>query len=192
MIAAVLLFSSLNFSNLSPKLDVSKIIESANASAGFEITQDSVFAQPSLMFKPGQVVYVRIVTDNEGGDKHSLNVHDSDYNLLSTYQLSRSGNQFTVSFPAPQMAGTYSLEADIKSDGSVLNLVKTITVGGGGSGLGVKIENKVDSNTEDFDEGSPVSTPPVSPSPKPDEKHAKVNIISAVWEVIFGFFKKIF
>ncbi len=194
MIGAILLFSSLNFSNLSPNVDVSKIVDSAGANVPMEIATDPGFSQKTQNFGQGQTVYVRITTGNDGSGKHNLNVHDSEYNVLSTYQMRRSGDVFTVDFAAPKAEGTYSLEADIESSGSNLSLVKTITVGGGNSSSNVKVENLVGAGSSGFDKvsGSPSALPSPGLSPEPGTKAHKVNVFSAVWRVIFGLFKKIF
>lgn len=194
MIGALLLFSALNFSNLVPKIDTANIAQSANASVPMDIAADSAFSQITQNFGSGQTVYVRITTDNEGSGKHSLIVHDSNYNILSTYSLSRSGSLFTASFPAPQSAGTYSLEADIESNGSVLSLVKTITVGGGGDGseANVKVENRVNSDNQILGEVSGLkSAVPVS-TPTAAAKIQRQNFLSLIWSGIAGFFRNLF
>lgn len=192
MIGALLIFS-LNFSNLVPKIDTAKIIDLANASVPIEIAADSAFSQTTQNFNSQQTIYVRITTDNDGSGRHNLNVHDSNYNILSTYQLNRSGNQFTVSFPAPAEAGTYSLEADIQSGSSNLDLVKTITVGSGGNtSVDVKVDNQINSNNQILgeDSGSPIPSP--TSTPPVNTKIQKPNFFSSIWLGIIGFFKNIF
>jgi len=188
-----LLFASLNFSDLTPKIDVAKIIDSVNTNLPIEIATDSSFSQKAQNFNAGQTIYVRVTTDNEGMDKHNLNVHDGNYNVLSTYQMNRSGNQFTVSFPAPAEAGTYSLEVNIESGGAVLNLVRTITVDGGGGGEAkVEVENKINSDNQIPGEasGSPASVPPSTLQAETEVQ--KPNVFSLVWSKIIGFFRNIF
>lgn len=193
MIGALLLFSSLNFSNLTPKIDVAQIVDSVNANVPMDIATDSAFSRKTQNFNSGQTIYVRITTDNEGSSKHNLNVHDSNYNILSTYQLNRSGNQFSVNFPAPQSAGTYSLEVNIVSGGSVLNLVKTITVGGGGNtSAKVKVENKINSNNQNLSNASSSPAPLSSSTPMANPEAQKPNFFFSVWLGILGFFRKIF
>ena len=190
MIGVFLLFTSLNLSNLTPSVDVSKIADSAGANVSMEVASDLSFSQKTLNFGSGQTVYVRIVTDNDGAGKHSLGVHDSDYNLLSSYQMNRLGNQFTVSFPAPKTSGTYSLEADIESGGSVLNLVKTISVGEGGSSSSVNVENRVGERSQNL-AGSPSPTDleqDPSPTPAASIKVGKQNFFLSIWQQIAKFF----
>lgn len=193
MVGAFLLFSSLNLTNLTPKIDVANIVKSANANVPMDIAADPAFSQISLKFDSGQTIYIRIATDNDGSGKHNLNVHDNDYNLLSTYALNRLGNQFTVSFPAPQTSGTYSLEADIESGGSNLNLVKTITVGSGdNSSSNVKVENQVNSNSQSLGEASPSPVSLPTANPQAATKAQKINFFVSIWSGIFGFFRNLF
>ena len=192
MVGALLLFGFLNFSDLTPKIDVSKIVDSVNANVPMDIAADSGFSQIVGNFNSGQTIYVRITTDNEGSDKHNLNVHDSNYNILSTYQLNRSGNRFTVNFPAPQTAGTYSLEADIQSNGANLNLVKTITVGGDSSSSTVKVENRINSDNQILGEASSPQAPSPTPNPQANPKTQKLNFFSSIWLGIIGFIRNMF
>lgn len=192
MIGALLIFS-LNFSNLVPKIDTAKIIDLANANVPMDIAADPGFSQIVGNFNPQQTIYVRITTDNDGSGRHNLNIHDNNYNILSTYQLNRSGNQFTVNFPAPAEAGTYSLEADIQSGSSNLDLVKTITVGGGGNtSVDVKVENQVNSNSQVLGDASDSPIPSPSSTPPVNTKIQKPNFFSSIWLGIIGFFKNIF
>lgn len=111
-----------------------------------EIASDGSFANKTLNFNGGQTIYVRVSVDNDGQDNHVLNLRDNNYNLLKTYTMAKSGNQFLVNFPAPNAAGIYSLEANITSSGSVANFVQTIEVGDAGSQnsqVSVKINNQV-------------------------------------------------
>src|SRR3990167_9903131 len=99
-----------------------------------EIASDASFTNQTLEFNAGQIIYVRVTAENDGSDKHVLNVRDNNYNFLTGYSMAKNGNQFLVDFPAPANPGIYSLEANIVSSGSVANFVPTIEVGGGGTG----------------------------------------------------------
>src|SRR3989344_5145973 len=151
MISAVIIFLSMNFSNLVPDIDIPKIIDDATSGSAMEIASDSSFTNKTLNFNAGQTIYVRVTTDNEGNDKHDLNLRDNNYNLITTYSMNKNGNQFLVNFPAPSSAGIYSFEANIVSSGSVSNFVQTIEVGEGGasnSQVNVKINNKVNTGNQ--------------------------------------------
>src|SRR3972149_1903885 len=107
MISAVIIFLSMNFSNLIPDIDIPKIIDDATSGSAMEIAQDSAFTNKTLKFNAGQTIYVRVTADNEGGDKHVLNVRDNNYNFLTGYSMAKNGNQFLVNFPAPSSSGIY-------------------------------------------------------------------------------------
>jgi len=131
-----------------------------------EIATDSNYSNQTLNFSAGQTIYVRVTADNDGSDKHDLNLHDNNYNLITSYLLTKSGSQFTVNFPAPGSAGYYSLEARVESDGSVTSIVHTIEVTGSSSDqpansqVNVKIENKVNTGNQVLSE-----TDQATPSP---------------------------
>jgi len=190
----LLLLSALNFSNLVSPFDVSGIVKAATSSGAMEIAADPAFSNKTYDFAPNQTVYARVSTDNDGADKRNLNVHDNNYNLLSTYQMSRSGSQFTVNFPAPQNQGTYSLEANIASGGSVANFVRTITVGGGGGNVQTKVnvENKINSNSSIDDRPTPVPSLSPVPSPASATSVQKQSLLFSIWSAFVGFFKKLF
>ena|SRR3989344_7714271 len=105
---------------------------SAGVQAGdtnLEVASDSNFSSQTTNFSAGQTIYVRVTADNEGSDKHQLNLRDNQYNLISTYNLNKEGSKFTASLTAPSFEGYYSLEAQIVSAGSNNTSVKTIKVG---------------------------------------------------------------
>lgn len=161
---------------------------------GLEIASDSGFANKTTNFSPSQTIYVRATADNSGSDSRVLNLRDSNYNLLTTYQLANSGNnQFTVSFAAPTNAAIYSLEASIKSGGSVVNLVQTITVGGssGNASSNVKVNVNTNANGNSQVLGEAVVTPSPEPTvpPAPIVEPPKKNFFQTVWSAITGFFK---
>ena len=200
MIPALVIFLSLNFPNFTGEMDFQKIIDSATSGSSMEIASDASFAAKTLKFNSGQTIYVRVTAENDGSDKHVLNLRDNNYSLITAYSMTRSGNQFLVNFPAPGSSGIYSLEANITSAGSVTNFVKTIEVGGGGTGnsqVNVKIENKVNPGNQVLSEtnpASPTQTPdpsnPASPTPTPAP--ANQGFFALIWQMIVGFFKGIF
>lgn len=158
-----------------------------------EIASDSNFSNKTASFSAGQTIYVRVTTDNDGADSHNLNVRDSNYNLITSHQFSRTGNQFITSFSIPQKEGTYSLEADIKSGGSVANYVQTIQVGQGSqssSGVNVKIQNNV--NTQN----SQTINSDASPSPFQQSqvlgKAVTANFFENLWLKITNFWQNVF
>src|SRR3972149_7788183 len=102
MIPALVIFLSLNFSNLIPDINIDKIINSATSGSSMEIASDASFANQTLEFNAGQTIYVRVTTENDGSDKHVLNLRDNNYSLITTYSMAKSGDQFLVNFPAPQ------------------------------------------------------------------------------------------
>lgn len=98
-----------------------------------EVASDSNFSSQTTNFSAGQTIFVRVNANNEGSDKHVLNLRDNQYNLLSSYNLNKGGSKFTGSLSAPSPSGYYSLEAQITSAGSNSTSVKTIKVGDGGN-----------------------------------------------------------
>ena len=94
-----------------------------------EVAQDSNFASQTINFSAGQTIYVRVNANNEGTDKHQLNLRNNQYNLIQSYNLNKEGFKYTASLPAPSSEGYYSLEAQIVSAGSNNTSVKTIKVG---------------------------------------------------------------
>ena len=207
MIPTLLIFMSLNFSNFLPDIDVQKIIDSATGSSAMEIAADSAFTNKTLKFNAGQTIYVRVTADNEGGDKHVLNVRDNNYNFLTGYSMAKNGNQFLVDFPAPANPGIYSLEANIVSSGSVANFVQTIEVGGGGTGnsqVNVKINNQVNTGNQvlsgkDQSTQSPAdepNKPGLFSYPKPGlgegESESTQGFFTGIWSKIMEFFRGIF
>ena len=200
MIPALVIFLSLNFSNLIPDINIDKIINSATSGSSMEIASDASFANQTLEFNAGQTIYVRVTTENDGSDKHVLNLRDNNYSLITTYSMAKSGDQFLVNFPAPNAAGIYSLEANITSAGSVANFVRTIEVNGGGadnSQVNVKIENKVNTGNQSsstFEESKPTSevlgdTSGVSPD---SGGLSPPGFFASIWSKITEFFEGIF
>src|SRR3989344_1705381 len=205
MIPALVIFLSLNFSNLIPDINIDKIINSVTSGSSMEIASDASFANQTLEFNAGQTIYVRVTTENDGSDKHVLNLRDNNYSLITTYSMAKSGDQFLVSFPAPQNSGIYSLEANIVSSGSVANFVKTIEVGPSTSSgqVNVKIENKVNtdnqvntgnqssSTSEESEPTSEVLGDTSGVFPNSDDS-SQTGFFASLWSRIIGFFKGIF
>jgi len=206
MIPALVIFLSLNFSNLIPDINIDKIINSATSGSAMEIASDASFTNQTLEFNAGQTIYVRVTTENDGSDKHVLNLRDNNYSLITTYSMAKSGDQFLVNFPAPQNSGIYSLEANIVSSGSVANFVKTIEVGEGGSNdsqVSVKINNQVNtdnqvntgnqssSTSEESEPTSEVLGDTSGVFPNSDDS-SQTGFFASLWSRIIGFFKGIF
>src|SRR3990170_5175966 len=97
--------------------------------SNLEVASDSNFSSQTINFSAGQTIYVRVTANNEGTDKHQLNLRDNQYNLISTYNLNKEGSRFTASLAAPSSDGYFSLEAQIVSAGSNNTSVKTIKIG---------------------------------------------------------------
>src|SRR3989339_2255524 len=164
--------------NLFQDSDFKTDIKIPRTSTNMEIAADAGFTNQTLQFSAGQTIYVRVTANNSGDTKSVLNLRDNLYNLLATYGFSKTGSnpyQFTVNFPAPGASGNYSLEANIESNGSVVNYVRTIEVSGSNSDqsansqVNVKVENKVNTGgqssfTPGVESGrNPENTPGVNP-----------------------------
>ncbi|MBI3282644.1 hypothetical protein HYZ70_01035 [Candidatus Curtissbacteria bacterium] len=168
-----------------------KIVSSSSA---LEIARDSTFSNKTNEFSAGQTVYVRVTSEVSGSTKRELNLRDNSYNLITAYGLSSAGgNQYTASFAAPNTAGIYSLEARLESDGSVVNLVQTIEVGGNGnsnSTVSVNINNEVNTGGEVKSSKSGISpSPEATPSSNPEDKE---SFWGSIWNKIWAFFDGIF
>lgn len=97
--------------------------------AFMEVSKSSNFSSADLNFSGEDRVYVRVVSDGSGSGQKILNIRDNTYNIVSSVDLSKSGNMFSASFNAPSAQGYFSLEAVIEGDGKVSKSVKTIKVG---------------------------------------------------------------
>src|SRR3989344_3679242 len=141
-----------------------------------EVASDSNFSSQTTNFSAGQTIYVRVNANNEGTDKHQLNLRDNQYNLIQSYNLNKEGSKFTASLTAPSSEGYYSLEAQITSSGSNNTSVKTIKVGQpqnanvkvsvkeNSSGVSKSTEEEVlGTNDEDEDQDQ---SPALRPSPE--------------------------
>ena len=182
-------------------------IKIPRTNTNMEIATDANFASQTLNFSAGQTIYVRVTADNSGDSSSVLNLRSNLYNLLATYQFSKTGTnpyQFTVNFPAPGASGNYSLEANIESNGSVVNYVRTIEVEGSNSDqsansqVNVKVENKV--NTGNQTSPTPgvegVYTPGVSPDnvlgEQASQSQETQGFFASLWAKIASFFSGLF
>src|SRR3990167_3415207 len=167
---------------------------------GLEVAQDSNFSSQTINFSAGQTIYVRVAANNEGTDKHQLNLRDNQYNLIKSYTLAKDGSKFTVSLPAPSSEGYYSLEARIESSGSVSTSVKTIKVGKP-QNANVKVSvnessSGVSQNTDEEVLGADDEdqSPAVSPSPESSpavEVFQEESKESRFWTPVFNVCLKI-
>lgn len=194
---AFLLFMPIDLSQPVFNTDIADKFEQQVYSSPMEIASDSSFASKTSKFTSGQTVYVRVTTANDGSDKKVLNLRDNSYNLITTYSFNKNDDQFTVNFPAPSTSGTYSLEANIVSSGSVANFVQTIQVGEGqsqNSSVKVNIDNKV--NTSQGDQtvlGQKAEESPTPSTPPPAEAQTqKHNFFYNFWQTMTAFFRNIF
>ncbi len=101
--------------------------------ASLDVSKNANFSTDDLNFGGGEKVYVRVESDGSGSSQKTLNIRDNKYNLVSSVDLSKSGNTFSASFDAPNTQGYFSLEAVIEGEGASSKSVKTIKVGSLGS-----------------------------------------------------------
>lgn len=97
--------------------------------ASLDVSKNANFSSSDLNFDSGDRVYIRVESDGSGSSQKVLNIRDNQYNLVSSINLSKSGNQFTASFNVPSDQGYFSLEAVIEGDGASSKSVKAIKVG---------------------------------------------------------------
>ena len=197
--------------NLFQDSDFKTDIKIPRTSTNMEIAADAGFTNQTLQFSAGQTIYVRVTANNSGDTKSVLNLRDNLYNLLATYGFSKTGSnpyQFTVNFPAPDSAGNYSLEANIESNGSVVNYVRTIEVSGSNSDqsdnsqVNVKVENKVNTEsnsglTPGVESGrNPENTPGVNPDnvlgEQASQSQETQGFFASLWATIANFFSGLF
>lgn len=140
-------------------------IEIPEINIPFEISTDSNFSQDSTKFASNQTIYVRVTNPNTNpAEVHILNLHDSSYKTLQTYNLAQNGNTYCTNLQAPTEGGTYSLEVRLVTNGSTNSFVRTIQVGEGGSSSNVKISQVEGSNSNNVSQ-SPTPNPSAEPSP---------------------------
>lgn len=178
-------FPDLNFTV--PKIEIPEI------NIPFETSADSNFSQKTTNFSQGQTIYVRVVSQNDGTESHVLNLRDNNYNLMQSFTFSKNGDTYTASFSAPG-DGTYSLEASIKSNGSVVSLVQTIKVGDGGS---TNVTIRQTNNSSNVSTPTPTSASTAEPIPTsspgqstPDPQvlgNTTGNIFVRIWLAIANF-----
>lgn len=110
-----------------PKPDIPKIERSDWIFADLDCSQATV------NFSPGDQVYLKIETFNDGEQQRTVKLLNSQKETLSTFILQREGNNpfiFKQSFPAPNEEGIFYLHLDIKGDGgSVYVAESNINVG---------------------------------------------------------------
>lgn len=165
-----------------------------------EVASDSTFSTQTTNFSAGQTIYVRVTANNEGTDKHQLNLRDNQYNLISSYNLNKEGSKFTASLTAPSSEGYYSLEAQIVSAGSNNTSVKTIKVGKpqnanvkvsvneSSSGTSQSTEGKVEESKDEDQIGEASPTPESSPVVEVNEQEPKEE---SFWTPVFNMALKI-
>lgn len=187
------------------------IFASRAYAASLNVSKNANFSSDDLNFNSGDRVYIRVESDGLGSSQRILNIRDNAYNIVSSVDLSKSGNIFSASFNAPNNQGYFSLEAVIEGDGESSKSVKTIKVGSPSrtnvqvnvhsSVKGTKTTNTTNSaNSQSSSEepknqqdlGSTVSpTPQVysSQSSSADQvKPVKSNWFFTIFKNIFSFF----
>lgn len=172
----------------SPKIEIPKV------NNPLEIAADSIFSNPTTNFSPGQTIYVRVVNQNTNSPTtHILNLHDSSYNILQTYNLQGDGNTFATNFQAPGLSGTYSLEAKLVVNSSSNNFVRTIQVGEGSAGNNVTINQVNNSNSTSSISFTTSTQSGTAEPPKPATQNPQVmgssnrNIFVKMWLSIVKF-----
>ena len=143
-------------------------ISVVRAESDLQTYSDNSYSIQTRNFSEGSVVYIKINANSPGTKKHQLNLRDNSYNIISSVNLSNTGgNNFTGSIKLPDSSGTYSLEAQIESEGSVSKSAKTVQVGLGSSSSNVKISvNANSSNSSSTSQSSNIqSSPGISATP---------------------------
>ena len=170
--------------------------------SNLEVASDSNFSSQTINFSAGQTIYVRVTANNEGTDKHQLNLRDNQYNLISSYNLSKEGSQFTASLAAPSSDGYFSLEAQIVSAGSNNTSVKTIKIGDpqnanvkvsvneNSSGVSQSTEEEV-LGTDDEDQDQTLVLSPSPESSPQTEVYQEEPKESGFWTPVFNVVLKI-
>lgn len=175
------------------------------AGSNLIVSSDASYSSSTTNFAAGQNLYVKLETDALVDGIHQLNLRDSTYNLIQTYNLSKNGNSFSTSLAAPSSEGYYSLEAVIESAGTSVKSVKTIKVGSP-QNANIKVNVKssqstssntnMDSNSESpgtQNEGRESESPPqpsqtpASPEPQEAENGSLAGAVFSIVKVVFNF-----
>lgn len=190
------------------------VCTSSVRAASLEVSRNSNFSSEDLNFNSGDRVYIRVESDGSGNSQKVLNIRDNQYNLVSSVDLAKSGNQFSASFNAPNNQGYFSLEVVIEGDGKSSKSVKTIKVGSPDSAnVKVNVNSSVkgtksanwtngsnesnETNKEIFEEENKQVNSTVSPTPEvygsqsdstDQVKPAKGNWFFKFFTNIFSFF----
>jgi hypothetical protein len=170
-----------------PQIEIPKII------SPMDIASDSSFSTLTTNFSPGQTIYVRVTNQNTNQPEiHVLNLHDSSYKILQSFDLAQNGNVYSAGFQAPNGDGTYSVEAKLVANGSANDFVKTIQIGSGSSGSNVSIHQQSDNGTSSPGP-SLSSTPSPTDTPKTATQSPLVlgsapgNIFVRLWMAVTSF-----
>lgn len=197
-----------------PKPDIPKIESS-----------DWIFADPDcsqarVNFSPGDQVYLKIETFNDGEQQRTVKLLNSQKETLSTFALQREGNNpfiFKQSFPAPNEEGIFYLHLDIKGDGGSVYVAESNINVGKTSGevkseafSEVNIQSDGQAQTETFEEdptvddkddslsdedrvGDPIEIS-LTPTPTPYLRESMQEILDAYvnfFRYLFNFFKNL-
>lgn len=169
-----------------PQIEIPKI------ESPLEFSTDPNFSNITTNFSAGQTVYVRIKSQNDGTTSHELNLRDSNSNIISSITFTKNGDTYSASFTSPA-DGSYSVEASIKSGGSVVSVVQTIKVGEG-THNNVTIKNEVNTSSSGNSSSSSVSSHiSSSESTHSSTPNSKVlgtvsgNVFVRLWESLMQF-----
>lgn len=133
------------------------------------VSTNANFSNDVRDFSAGQTIYVKMEANSSGETKRELNLRSNNYDLIKSYNLNKVGeSSFSLSFPAPNTEGMYSLEAKVQSPGKNSTSVKTIKVGNSNSGVNVNVQTDNDSTNINESQKSDIKPEPSnSPQPSP-------------------------
>ena len=119
--------------------------------AGGHTYSDAGYLQSANQFSPGQTVYVKIITTNNGSQEKTFRLLDAAKNPVLTFYPSRQGDGYTGSFPAPASGGVYYLDIRLVDGGAVFAAQENLNVGqanGSGASAEVSINTSVNSGAK--------------------------------------------
>lgn len=171
-----------------PKPDIPKIERSD------WIFADANYSQSTVNFSPGDRIYLKIETFNDGEQQRTVKLLNSQKETLSTFALQREGNNpfiFKQSFPAPNEEGIFYLHLDIKgSGGSVYTAESNINVGK--TSGEAKSEAFAEVNIQEKVQPTILLTPTPYQSLPPKKNEGLTGVVQEVLDAYANFFRHFF
>lgn len=167
----------------------------ASSKSNLIISPNSTFTPEEINFSPGQKIFLKVESKNEGTLERTVNLRDNLYQILQTFPLDRvSSGLFQTSFNLPNDPNFYSIETVLREEGSVSKLVKTVKVGSPKEAK-VKIDSQIKENNrepkQDEEMKPEEEKPTVQEQAKPPEK-AEKSFLGSLFSWFTNLFNAVF